>query len=67
MTSATLIVAVDVPIDWMAGLCAPHDAAAPLEKRLLSQLPGPRWIWSDGAASIVGFVMKKAIGGRTRS
>ena len=53
LTSATLLVTMDAPIDW-AG------QPGSLLRRLLLQLPGPRKVWKDGR--IVGLGFKKPRG-----
>ena len=56
LTSETLVVPVDVPIDFAA-----LDSERPLPQRLYQTLPGPREMWLPGA-SIVGFCNKKSRG-----
>ncbi len=55
MKSTMLTITVDVPIDWAA------QEATPLPQRLLSQLPGPRKLWKEGAL-IIGVGFKKPRG-----
>ena len=56
MTSKTLTVTVEAPIDWTGGL------PGPLEVGLRRVLPGPTRVWTKDSAKVVGFVMKKARG-----
>ena len=53
MTSQTLLLTMDAPIDWVG---QPGSLLA----RLLPLLPGPRKVWKDGA--IAGFGFKKPRG-----
>ncbi len=52
MTSRTLVLTIDAPIDW--------TGKTPLLPRVLPQLPGPRRLWKDGR--IVGLGFKKPRG-----
>ena len=56
MTNTTLILSVDVPIDWAA-----QQESRTLPERLLKTLPGPPWLWRTGA-TIIGLAMKKPRG-----
>ncbi len=57
MTNTTLILSVDVPIDWAGA----QQESRPLPERLLAILPGPPRLWRTGA-TIVGLAMKKPRG-----